>query len=191
MEFLREGTTYYTPLLELEPGINKVEIFAKNCTKVGEIAKNKDIRCVSIGIKRIEVIPYEKAREEKWLYLFANGWYEKAPNEDVRWMRKRGEIYLFNWENSTKKVLVKIEGRSFFQKRRISILFNQKMLRSITWPSKTFKINLTLSLNPGMNELLLITNSCDIPKYKEGYEDYRCLSLGIITSDFQLRSLAY
>jgi hypothetical protein len=135
------------------------------------ILKNDDSRCLSFGIKDVEVIDVESLNGSK---VFYSNFYEKEPNEDLIWASKEGKILVYL--NESKKVLVHLNVKSFSRDRIVEI----NGIKYDVFKEGT-NIYHVIEGNKGINLINFteINGSCDVAKYILKNDDSRCLSFGI------------
>ena len=169
----KEGTEVFSPILNLKPGVNLLLFESlQSCDLPAKIEKSDDLRCLSIGIKSISIVPLEKIKNK----ILAKNWYDKQPEEEFRWMKNNGTIQIYNYETVKKTVKLKFYVKSNEKDRLIHLYLNDKLIDTFwAMTQGTEVFSPTISIDPGMNTLVFQSSDpCTVP-----LKDTRCLSLGI------------
>jgi 4-amino-4-deoxy-L-arabinose transferase-like glycosyltransferase len=171
-DVFKEGTNIYH-VMEGNKGINLINFVEINgsCDVVKYILKNDDSKCLSFGIKDVEVIDVESLNGSR---VFYSNFYEKSPYEDLIWASKEGKIIVYL--NESKKVLVHLNVKSFLRDRVVEI----NGIKYDVFKEGT-NIYHVMEGNKGINliNFVEINGSCDVVKYILKNDDSRCLSFGI------------
>jgi hypothetical protein len=173
-----QTTTIATPLLNILPGENILLFNSKEgCDIPSKIASSNDTRCISFTISNIIQSKLEDIKNTMDYY---NGWYqlETVDNITFRHMNQNATIFIYNFENITKKVNLNFNISSDENiTRNLNIFLNNKLVESYKIPPYKTEINSALNITSGENILLFNSKEgCSIPSYSV---DKRCVSFSI------------
>jgi hypothetical protein len=176
----KEGSEIYTPILNLKPGKNILKFHSNDiCTSIADITKTMDYRCVSIELKNITLLPYDKI-DKKIDFLYNKNWYDKAWNEDVKWMNNNGTISLFYFNDSSKKVVLEFYFVPFIEKKTVYFYLNDNLLNVFDIVVGGWVQTPQISLKSGENTLkFYVKEECITVSNISKNNDNRCFNLGI------------
>jgi hypothetical protein len=133
---------------------------------------NKDPRCLSLGIKKMEII--DNANIPKNEIIFGSNWYNPELNNKTntteRWSSKNSTLIIYSDENKETFLNITLFP---YKIKEMEIKVNNKSIGIYTQPHNILE---KITLNKGLNEIRFIS-TCDIPALVEkNNSDYRCLT---------------
>jgi len=177
----KEGSDVYTPFLTLKPGKNTLKLHSyEKCTSIAEVTKTRDYRCVSIRLTNITLLPYDEITD-KTKFLYNKNWYDKAENEEVKWMSNNGTVSLFYWNDSLKKIILEFYFIPFNNKKTVYFYLNDILFNVFNVSKDGGWVHTApLSLNFGLNTLKFhVKEGCIVISNILKNNDKRCVSIGI------------
>jgi len=184
---------FYIPIF-LKSGGNTLKFHSlSNCTIIGDVLKNEDNRCVTIGLANIS-LSYLKYTNNT--ILFKDNFYPLDKKDGVTFMNQDGLITYIATE--PKSIWFNFSVLSFKSPTTIQIYFNDKLVNTSTI-TKNFtnyavwlfnrneikgsdELNIKLDLKFGYNIIRIHSlQNCTIIGDVLKNEDERCVTIGIVS----------
>jgi len=165
----------------LKNGENTLTLKTNTCT-IPLLVENssKDYRCLSFGIKDVEVIDVESLNGSR---VFYSNFYEKSPTENYIWMGNKSTIIYYSKEPMSATFYIYFYP--FIENTRIKFYLNKKLTNEFTIMGSEggYVYTPKLSVNKGINYIdLEAVDGCKVPNDFFKNNDLRCIS-------FQVRNI--
>jgi hypothetical protein len=177
--------SYITPVkifenVTLQKGINKLQFYSIDGCEIPIYVENsRDPRCLSFGVKNIEIIEKDKLDFDNNLYYGSN-WYpeESTENKTYRHLSQNATVFLPSYQGLVK---LNISLSSYKNPKVLNLFLNGKLVNSY-FVDSSFKNIITPAVEVDKDINILEFHSqdgCDIPAKIENSTDFRCLSFTI------------
>jgi hypothetical protein len=125
-------------------------------------------------------LPYDEITD-KTKFLYNKNWYDKAENEEVKWMSNNGTVSLFYWNDSLKKIILEFYFIPFNNKKTVYFYLNDILFNVFNVSKDGGWVHTApLSLNFGLNTLKFhVKEGCIVISNILKNNDKRCVSIGI------------